>query len=348
MLADGANGGLASNYSLAAGETAAATITPKTLTATASAPSKVYDGSTTAAATLMINSGLVGTETVTATGGSTFNTKDVATANLVTVNSVVLADGANGGLASNYSLAAGETAAANITRRPLSVTATGLNKVYDGNTVAAVTLADNRVAGDALTLIDTAASFANKNVGTAKAVVVSGISVTGTDAGNYTFNNTASTAASITPKALTVTANNDSKAFDNKPYSGGNGVTMSGLVSGDTAADVGGSLVYSGSSQGAVSLGSYVITPGGLSGNYAPTFVNGQLQIAANSQNIAALGGTALVDAYESVLQNEAASVNPRAPQQPEVALRRKDNSLVDIVNCGVLMPKGVALNTCE
>ena len=228
------------------------------------------------------------------------------------------------------------------------MTATSVNKVYDGNTIAAVTLADNRVTGDVLMLTDTAATFANKNVGTAKAVGVSGISVTGTDAGNYTFNTATTTAASITPKALTVTANNDIKAFDNKPYSGGNGVTMSGLVSGDTAAEVGGSLVYSGSSQGAVLLGSYVITPGGLSGNYAPTFVNGQLRIEANSQSIAALGGTALVDAYESVLQNEAASLNPRTPQQPEAALRKKDNSLVDIVNCGVLMPKGVALNTCE
>ena len=344
----GTTAGVANNYSVSNPSGLTADITPRALTATASAPSKVYDGSTTAAATLSLNSGLVGTETVTATGASTFNTKDVATANLVTVNSIVLANGANGGLASNYALAAGETAAASITRRFLSVTAISVNKVYDGNTIAAVTLADNRVTGDVLTLTDTAATFANKNVGTAKAVGVSGISVTGTDVGNYTFNTATTTAASITPKALTVTANNDIKAFDNKPYSGGNGVTMSGLVSGDTATEVGGSLVYSGSSQGAVSLGSYVITPGGLSGNYAPTFVNGQLRIAANSQSIAALGGNALVDAYESVLQNEAASLNPRTPQQPEAALRKKDNSLVDIVNCGVLMPKGVALNTCE
>jgi filamentous hemagglutinin family protein len=349
VLADGANGGLASNYALAAGETAAATITRKTLTATASAPSKVYDGSTTAAATLTINAGLVGTETVTATGSSTFNTKDVATANLVTVNSIVLADGTNGGLASNYALAAGETAAASITRRALAVTANGINKVYDGNTVAAVTLADNRLTGDVLTLTDAASSFSDKNVGTGKAVSVSSINMTGTDAGNYTFNTTASTTANITPKALTVTANNDSKAFDNKPYSGGNSVTMRGLVSGDTAADVGGSLTYSGTSQGAVGLGSYVITPGGLAGNYAPTFVDGELRIKANSQSIAALGGTTLVDAYESVLQNGSApAASPRAPQQPEDALRKKDNSRLNIVNCGVLMPKGVTLNTCE
>ena len=50
----------------------------------------------------------------------------------------------------------------------MTVTATGANKVYDGTTSATVTLSDNRVAGDTLTTSYTTASFANKNVGTAK------------------------------------------------------------------------------------------------------------------------------------------------------------------------------------
>ena len=56
------------------------------------------------------------------------------TANQVTVNSTALADGANGGLASNYSLAAGQTAAAHITPKALTATAQRTNKVYDGDT----------------------------------------------------------------------------------------------------------------------------------------------------------------------------------------------------------------------
>ena len=106
-LANGLNGGLASNYSLATGQTVAASITPKALTATVTAPGKVYDGTTAAASTLVISNGLVGTETVNATGNATFNSKDVATANLVTVSTDTLANGLNGGLASNYTLAAG-------------------------------------------------------------------------------------------------------------------------------------------------------------------------------------------------------------------------------------------------
>ena len=84
VLANGTNGGLASNYSLATGQTVAANITPAALTASITAPNKVYNGNTTAAPTFTITGGEVGTETVTATGTATFNTKDVLTANLVT------------------------------------------------------------------------------------------------------------------------------------------------------------------------------------------------------------------------------------------------------------------------
>ena len=74
----------------------------------------------------------------------------------------------------------------------MTITATGQNRVYDGTTAATVTLSDNRISGDALTLASTSASFADKNVGTAKPITVSGVSVTGTDAGNYSFSTTAS------------------------------------------------------------------------------------------------------------------------------------------------------------
>jgi hypothetical protein len=50
----------------------------------------------------------------------------------------------------------------------LSVSATGVNKVYDATTSATVSLADNRLAGDSLSTSYTSASFANKNVGTPK------------------------------------------------------------------------------------------------------------------------------------------------------------------------------------
>src|SRR6185436_14445859 len=101
-----------------------------------------------------------------------------------------------------------------ITARSLTVSATGVNKVYDGTTAATVTLSDNRIAGDVLTTSYTSAAFADKNVGTGKTVSVSGISISGPDAGNYTFNTTASTTANITARALTITATGVNKTYD--------------------------------------------------------------------------------------------------------------------------------------
>ncbi|MDO8755827.1 MAG: YDG domain-containing protein, partial [Polaromonas sp.] len=115
------------NYSLIMQAPAPAAITPKALSASVSAPSKVYDGNTTATPTLSVTGGLVGSEVVTAAGTASFNSKDVLTANLVTVNSTTLVSGS--GLASNYSLAAGQTTTASITPKGLSASVSAPSKV---------------------------------------------------------------------------------------------------------------------------------------------------------------------------------------------------------------------------
>ncbi len=77
----------------------------------------------------------------------------------------------------------------------------------------------------------------------------------------------------INKAALTVTANNASKIYDGVSYSGGNGVSYSGFVNGETASVLGGTLTYGGTSQGASAAGSYGITASGLtSGNYDITY----------------------------------------------------------------------------
>ncbi|HWI58585.1 MAG TPA: YDG domain-containing protein, partial [Bacillota bacterium] len=95
-----------------------------------------------------------------------------------------------------------------ITQALLQVSAQGVDKVYDGTTVATVVLQDNRLAGDSLTVAYSAAAFADPSSGTNKTVTVSGITVTGADASNYTFNTIASTRATITaavpPPNLTI------------------------------------------------------------------------------------------------------------------------------------------------
>ena len=67
----------------------------------------------------------------------------------------------------------------------LTVTATGVSKVYDGLLTATVTLASNKLAADTVTAAYTTARFLDKNVGTGKLVDVAGISIAGADAGFF-------------------------------------------------------------------------------------------------------------------------------------------------------------------
>src|SRR5207244_735136 len=102
-----------------------------------------------------------------------------------------------------------------ITKRDLTVSATGVNKVYDSTTSAGVTLSTDKLGSDDVTPAYTSASFDNKNVGSGKPGWVSGISISGTDAGNYSLtSSTASTTADITARNLTVSASGVNKVYD--------------------------------------------------------------------------------------------------------------------------------------
>lgn len=105
------------------------TVSPKALSITApTIASKVYDATTTAGAvTVGSLSGFVGTQTVTATAtAAAYSSADVGTYNNVAVT-YILANGTNGGLAANYSLAAG-FATGVINARALTITAINVNK----------------------------------------------------------------------------------------------------------------------------------------------------------------------------------------------------------------------------
>src|SRR5207244_13160874 len=67
---------------------------------------------------------------------------------------------------------------------------------------------------DRSTNTHTPASFDNKNVGTGKPVHVTGISISGIDAGNYTYNTTADTTANITARTLHISAAGVNKVYD--------------------------------------------------------------------------------------------------------------------------------------
>jgi hypothetical protein len=220
----------AGNYTFNNTASTTANITVRALTVTATGINKVYDGNTKDTVTLSDNrvSGDVFNDSYTS---ATFNDKNVGTAKPVSVTGISI----SGNDANNYTANTSAATTANITTKTLTVTATGINKVYDGNTKDTVTLSDNRVSGDVFTDAYTSALFNDRNVGTAKPVSVTGLSISGTDAGNYTFNNTASTTANITARALTVTATGINKVYDSNTK---DSVTLSdNRVSGDVVAD---------------------------------------------------------------------------------------------------------------
>jgi hypothetical protein len=238
-LANGNNGGAASNYTLAETTGLAATISPKALTvAGTSAAGKTYDGNTNAAITVGTLSGLVGTETVTATAAGTFNSKDAGSRTATAT--YTLANGNNGGAASNYTLA--DTTGLAATISPASISAiTGItanDKVYDGSTAATLNTGGaaftGKVGNDALTVASATGAFNSKAAGTDKTVNITVLSLGGASAGNYILGGTtASTTADITPRTLTVTAGNATRqeGLPNPSFT----FTFEGLLGGDTA-----------------------------------------------------------------------------------------------------------------
>src|SRR2546425_570224 len=195
----------AANYTANTTASATADITTRALLVSATGVNKVYDGSTNATVTLTDNR-VAGDTLSTSYTSASFANKNVGTAKTVSVSGIAI----SGADAANTTA----SATANITTRALLVSATGVNKVYDGSANATVTLSDNRVAGDSLSSSYTSASFADKIIGTAKLVSVSGIAISGTDAANYTANTTATTTADITARTLAISATGVNRVYD--------------------------------------------------------------------------------------------------------------------------------------
>ncbi len=207
--------GLASNYSLSAGQTDTATISPKALTASMTVAGKTYDNTTTATPTFTITNGLVGSQTLVVTGTATFALSD-AGVQTATAQTVSLANGTNGGLAANYTLSAGQTATATIAKATLTISSiTAQNKVYDATNAATIsTYTSNVIGSDQITFSSTP-TFASVNVGTGITVTASSITISGADAGNYTLATTSKTiTANITQKALTASMVVADKTYD--------------------------------------------------------------------------------------------------------------------------------------
>jgi hypothetical protein len=226
----------AGNYTLQPPPPLQADVTPLALPVSGlQANNKVYDATVLAglAGTAAISPVAGDVVTLQGTAAGSFADKNVGSAKPVAVGGLSLA-GADAG---NYTLQVPAGLAADISAATLTVAGlSASSRVYDGTVVA--TLAGTGsvapLGADVVALAGTpSASFANKNVGAAKAVAVAGYTLSGADAGNYALAAPASLVADITPALLTL----DALAAAGKVYDGTTSTTATGTLGGVVAGD---------------------------------------------------------------------------------------------------------------
>ncbi len=225
------------------------TVTPASVSIIGLSGTRPYDGTPTINASVLTGfSGLVGTDTLTLSGAGSVANKNIGVNKPVSLDTLALGDGT--GLAINYTLLGG-THVATITPATISsfTGITASNKVYNGTTGAAVVTSGASgvgvFSGDVVGVGSATGSFGDKSAAFGKFVTISGISLSGLDAGNYVYSGTpVSTLADITPASITAVSG---VTAANRVYDGTTAATVStagaaltGLIGGDSLALTGG------------------------------------------------------------------------------------------------------------
>ncbi len=209
----------AGNYALSQPIDTKATISPlAVVVAGVSAADKVYDGTVNATiqGTAIIN-GVIPNDNATLNETSvsaSFDSKAVGIDKTVTFSGYFIV----GADAVNYSLSQPNADVADITAKELSVSGwSALDKQYDGSVSALLSgsaTLNGVVGSDDITLNTGSllAAFSDANVGTAKEITISGVSLSGVDQSNYNLV-TPTLTADITPVEIVIVADNKSKDY---------------------------------------------------------------------------------------------------------------------------------------
>jgi len=173
-----------------------------------------------------------------------------------------------------------------------TLTVTG-NGNFEGTAAADWTIAKKNISGATITLGDSLTYNGNEQTQEVAEVKIGDLVVTYdvtankqlsaddytlTVTGNGNFEGSATADWSIAKAKLTITANNNSITYGDVPAA--NGVTGTGFVSSESIADLSGELTYSYSYEQFGNVGTYKITPSGVtSNNYEITFADGTLTV---------------------------------------------------------------------
>ena len=284
-----------SNYDISFSN-GALTVNKAPLTVTATAASKTYDGLAYSGGNGVSYSGFVNSETSSVLGGSV--SYSGTSQGAIDAGTYVITP--SGLTSSNYDISF-STGGLTVNKAPLTVTAAAASKTYDG----LVYSGGNGVSysgfvnGETSSVMSGSVSYSGTSQGAANAGSYV-ITPSGLTSNNYDISYD-SAALTINKAPLTVAAVAASKTSNGKAYSGGNGVSYSGFVNSETSSVLGGSVSYSGTSQGAVSVGSYVITPSGLtSNNYDISYDSAPLTIKKSVTNSSGSTGSTGSDASKS------------------------------------------------
>ncbi len=345
---------------------ASLTINKANLTVTAGSASKTYDGTTTASGTINVGT-LSGAGDLVNSGGSlAFGDKNAGSGKTVIASGVTIKDAANGDVTDNYNISYVNNTSGSIAKANVTLNVTDVTKTYDGTNNAAAALAVQ--SGQLYGLDEVTAgsfSFNNKDAGNNKTVSASGVTVNdGNNGNNYNVTVVDSSNSTINRAALTVTANDANKVFNNLAYVGGNGVTLNGLVHGETIADLQGALAYGGTAQGATGAGNYIISANGLSSsNYAVTFVDGTLVIRPAVSVPTGVVPGELLPAYQTAIRNSDSDLRQNndgkdddlkvAAFQPpteknDAADAARPTPRLTVSSCGLQLPADAGNSVCQ
>jgi uncharacterized protein YjbI with pentapeptide repeats len=285
------SGADAGNYTVLQPVGLTANITRLNITGSFTADNKVYDGATGAAVLSRTLPDMLPGDDVSLVGGTAaFADKHVGKGKTVTLTGATL----SGTDAANYNLTSVATATADITVRPIVVTAVADTKVYDRTTASSglpsITSATGLVAGDSANWSQT---YDTKDAGTDKMLTPAGTINDGNGGNNYTVTFVSINTGVIVKAKLTVTAEDKTSQYSDPRLAFT--AVISGFIPGETLATCGvtGSPSYTTSPVLGDPItqapGNYAIIPavGTLTAsNYSFIFVNGTYTVTKEAAAI--------------------------------------------------------------
>ncbi len=303
------------NYTNATSSPVTFTISPEALTITASNQTQTYGNVNLGSSAFGVTSGALQTgDSITGVSLSAVDINSLGKSGSGNNNvgtwgiNASGATGTGGFNTTNYSIS---YASGTLTISPRALTVSGISgtsRAYNGSTSDALagtaSLSSNYISGDNVTLTGTGVgTLASASAGS-QPVTISGYGIAGADMGDYSFTQPTVANVTISPEAITITANNQTQNYGSVSLgSAAYSITSGAVQTGDiitgvtlTAVDIN-SLGKSGS--GNDNVGTWGINASGATGtggfnstNYTISYASGTLSISPLALTVSGISGT--------------------------------------------------------